>query len=189
MRNLSQLLQSQVNILDEEWEYFSSFLQPKNFPKNTTILTEHEVESYLYFVESGITRYYVITPEGKEVCLLFTFDNGFMSEMSSFISREPSGCFIETLSETKTWRIHYNDVQKLYTNTKVGNHFGRIALEQLYIRKAKREKSFLIQTPEQRYLDLLHFAQHILHQIPLKHIASYLGVTPQALSRIRKRIN
>ena len=112
-----------------------------------------------------------------------------MGEVSSFITKTPSVCFIETLADTRVWRIGYDDLQKIYANTKTGDRFGRLMMEQLYIRKAQRERSFLTQTAEERYLDLLLTAPHILQQIPLKHIASYLGITPQALSRIRKRIN
>lgn len=189
MESFHKFLLAQVDLSEEEWNYISSFFLPKNFKKNTIVLSEGEVENHLYFIEKGAARYYVINGDGKEICLLFTFTNWFMGEMSSFLTKEPSLCFIETLSETTAWRIHRNDLQKIYNNTRMGDRIGRLAMEQLYIRKAQRERILLSETAEQRYIDLMKKAPHVLQQVPLKHIASYLGITPQALSRIRRRIS
>jgi hypothetical protein len=71
----------------------------------------------------------------------------------------------------------------------IGNFLGRIAAEDLYLRKAERELSFLTETAEERYLHLIEKDKTLLQNVPLKYIASYIGITPQALSRIRKRIN
>lgn len=189
MEGFYKLIRSQTDVSEGELNYISSLMHPKEFGKNTVVLKQGEVEKHLSFIEKGLARYYYIGPNGKEISLLFTFENWFMGEVSSFITKTPSVCFIETLADTRVWRICYDDLQKIYANTKTGDRFGRLMMEQLYIRKAQRERSFLTQTAEERYLDLLQKASHIVQQVQLKHIASYLGITPQALSRIRKRIN
>lgn len=189
MEAFNKFLVSKIDISDAELKYITSLMQPKEFSKNVVVLRQGEVEKYLYFIEKGMARYYYVDHNGREICLLFTFENWFMGEVTSFLTRTPSVCFIETLANTSTWRIHFDDLQKIYANTKSGDKFGRLMMEQLYLRKAERERSFLTKTAQQRYIDLMKTESHIFQKVSLKHIASYLGITPQALSRIRKRIN
>lgn len=86
------------------------------------------------------------------------------------------------------WQIHHDDLQKIYKKSSVGNLIGRLMIEYLYVEKLKREFSFLSETAEERYLKLLKEQPELFQAVPLKYIASYMGITPQALSRIRKRI-
>lgn len=173
----------------DEVQQMASLMSEKVYKKNTIVLRQGEIEKHQSFIEKGSVRYYYIDPNGNEICLLFGFQNWFMCEAVSFLTQTPSFCFIETMSETKVWQISYDNLQKTYQNTENGNLFGRLMMEQMYIRKSELERSFLTQTAEQRYLDLLKFNPHLLQEVQLKHIASYLGITPQALSRIRKRIS
>ena len=85
------------------------------------------------------------------------------------------------------WSISYKNLQEVYNVTKIGDRIGRYTSERLYLIKSKREQSLLNETPDQRYLNLLKERPNLIQLTPLKYIASYIGVTPQALSRIRKR--
>lgn len=87
------------------------------------------------------------------------------------------------------WQIHYDDLQEIYRSQAVGNLVGRLTVETLYVEKLNREFSFLSDTAEERYLKLMKDQPDLFQKIPLKHIASYMGITPQALSRIRRRIS
>lgn len=78
---------------------------------------------------------------------------------------------------------------KIYIGTKIGNAIGRKASEELFLKKSQRELSLLSETAEQRYLNLFTEQPELIKEIPLKYIASYIGITQQALSRIRKRIS
>ncbi|WP_268849351.1 Crp/Fnr family transcriptional regulator [Flavobacterium aestivum] len=189
MDNFIKFFKNHFDISDDELKYVSSLATFKEFKKNSIILHQGEVEKYLSFIEMGSARYYYLDSNGKEICLLFTFENWFLGEVSSFLTKTPSFCFIESLTDIKLWQISYENLQNILNNTKRGDRIGRLLMEQLYLRKAKRERSFLTQTAEQRYLSLIKENPSLLQQIQLKHIASYLGITPQALSRIRKRIN
>ena len=86
------------------------------------------------------------------------------------------------------YSISYQDLQEVYETTQIGNLIGRLTAERLFYIKSKREQSLLNETPEQRYLNLFKERPELIHVIPLKYVSSYIGVTPQALSRIRKRI-
>jgi len=124
----------------------------------------------------------------NDLTFTFVFDNNFVSGYDSFLTRNPSTFDIETLVKTTLWRLSYNDLQTIYTETKIGNLIGRKASENLFLKKSKRELLLLNETAEQRYRNLFTEQPQLLQHIPLKYIASYIGVTPQALSRIRKRI-
>lgn len=189
MDSFFKLITSITEINETDRTLIASLLQPYEIKKGTILLKQGDVEKRVAFIEKGIFRHYSIDRDGKDISLLFTFENWFVGEVSSFLTQSPSYCFIEALTEAKIWQLRYDNLQKLYTQTTVGNKFGRIMMEQLYIRKAERERNLLMMNAEERYLDLIRKAPHILQNIPLKYIASYLGITPQALSRIRKNIN
>ena len=162
-------------------------------PKKTKILKQNETEDYLYFISEGMVRFFIEKPHPteppKEITFSFLVKNMFCSAYDSFITRKPSNYNIETLKDTVIYRIHYNHIQDLYKTTEIGNYIGRISAEGLYVRKAQREMSLLMYSAEERYLNLLDTYPEYILQIPLKYIASYLGITPQALSRIRKQIS
>ncbi len=177
----------QQRISDKEWAFFVSKLSRQEFPKNHIVLETGQIEDYLSFVERGIIRYYIPKLE-NDLTFTFVFDNSFVSGYDSFLTRKPSTYHIATLTKTILWRLTYTDLQTIYNETEIGNLIGRQASEDLFIKKSKRELSLLNETAEQRYQNLFTEQPHLIQHIPLKYIASYVGVTPQALSRIRKRI-
>lgn len=177
-----------VAFSDEDWSKVSAKFFHQEFSKKTLILEKGTVENYVSFIEEGVVRYY-IPKENKEITFELTFANDFIGAYDSFLSRQPSVYNVETVSKTTLWRLSYKDVQNLYRETEAGNIIGRLATEQLFLEKAKRELSLLNDTAEQRYLKLFSEQPELIRQIPLQYIASYIGITPQALSRIRKRIS
>lgn len=177
-------------ISDEDWHYFSSRLVERNFEKKTVFLKLGEVENYISFIKKGVVRLYL--PKEfveKEVTFGFSFKNQFISAYDSFLTRKPSLYELETLSETNIFSISYSDLQDVYAKTQFGNLIGRLTAERLFLLKSKREQSLLNESAEERYLKLFKERRELINIIPLKYVSSYIGVTPQALSRIRKRIN
>lgn len=187
MQQIRDNLELMTKLSDEDWNIFSSKLIRQEFPKKTAILQNGHIENYLSFIEKGILRYY-IPSENKDLTFTFVFDGEFTSGYDSFITRLPVNYTIEALSDTILWRISYDDLQDIYAETKIGNAIGRLASEGLFIKKSKRELSLLNDSAEQRYLNLFTEQPHLIQKIPQKYLASYIGITPQALSRIRKRI-
>jgi len=179
---------TQQKLTDKDWEFFSSKLLRQEFPKNHILLKTGQTEEYLSFVEKGIVRFSVPKLE-NELTLAFVFDGHFASAYDSFLTRTPSAYQADTMTKTTLWRLNYDDLQTIYDKTDIGNKIGRLASEDLFLKKFKREISLLNETAEQRYLNLFTEQPHLIQQISLKYIASYIGVTPQALSRIRKRIS
>lgn len=172
---------------DADWLLFCSRLEEVNFKKKALLLTAGQTENYLYFIQKGITRFY-IPQEADDLTFGFTFQDNFVSAYDSFLTQTPSTYCVEALTNVAAWRVSYSDMQAIYTQSQTGNAIGRHAGEALFLEKTKREISLLKDTAQQRYLALFKEQPQLLQHIPLKFIASYIGITPQALSRIRKRI-
>ncbi|WP_341224538.1 Crp/Fnr family transcriptional regulator [uncultured Arcticibacterium sp.] len=188
MERIHHIFKQITDISDEDWAYFSSKLKRVEIPKKTKILEAGETEGYLSFVESGVMRYFV-PKQDMEKTFCFVFENSFSCAYDSFLTQMPCMYAVETISETVLWRLSYSDLQDIYSNTKSGNTIGRKASEQEYLKKAKRELALLNYSAEERYLNLFTERPELIQKIPLQYIASYIGITPQALSRIRKRIS
>ncbi len=188
MQNIRNAFETAVKISDDEWKFFSDRLTKQEFDKKAAILRAGRVEKYLSFIEEGIIRFFIPT-ETDDLTFSFSFQGSFLSAYDSFLMQAPCIYEVECIAPTVLWRISFEDLQQVYQHTKVGNHIGRLASEDLFLKKMKRELSLLSYSPEQRYLNLFSEQPHLLQQIPLKYIASYIGITPQALSRIRKRIS
>lgn len=177
-----------VDLSEDDWHNFSTKLSRQAFSKKAMLLRKGQTENYLSFIEKGIVRFY-IPGVNNDLTFSFAFENSFVSAYDSFLAQTPSQYCVETLSETVLWRMSHAGLQTVYRETAAGNTIGRKAGEELFLKKAQRELSLLNETAEERYLKILREQPRLLQHIPLKYIASYIGVTPQALSRIRRRIS
>jgi CRP-like cAMP-binding protein len=190
MEQIKKYLEEIASVDEKDWLFFSSKLTRVTIPKKTKVLKVNEIENYLSFIEKGIVRLVIPNEdEEKETTFGFSFKDEFICAYDSFLTQTKSSYELETLTETTLWRISYTDLQKVYKETVIGNLIGRYSSERLFLIKSKREQSLLNDTAEQRYLNIFVERPNLLKEIPLKYIASYIGVTPQALSRIRKRIS
>ena len=187
MDQIRKFLEKKVRLSDADWQVFSSKLIRQEFPKRALLLKAGRTENYLSFIEEGIIRFY-IPREENDFTFSFSFANSFVSAYDSFLAQLPCIYHVETLTKTVLWRVTYNDLQAIYAETVIGNTIGRYASEGLYLDNFQREISLLTDTAAQRYLKLLSQQPQVIQKIPLKYIASYIGITPQALSRIRRRI-
>ena len=190
MYKFRKYIETIASVNEKDWLNFSSHLQKREFSKKSTFLGIGQIENNISFIEKGEVRLFIPkeNPE-KEITFGFSFKDEFISAYDSFLTQTPSLYQLETLSETTLWSITYDELQEVYKTTKIGNTIGRFISEKLFLLKSKREQSLLNETSEQRYLNLFKERPNLIKQIPLKYIASYIGVTPQALSRIRKRIS
>jgi CRP-like cAMP-binding protein len=176
-------------ISEQDWDFFTSKLQRRILPKKTVFLKINEIENHISFIESGVVRLFIPkeNPE-KEITFGFSFKNQFISAYDSFLTQQPSLYQLQTLIETTVLSISYNDLQEVYKKTTIGNLIGRLTAERLFLIKSKREQNLLNLSAEERYIRLFKERPELLKIIPLKYISSYIGVTAQALSRIRKRV-
>ena len=189
MKQIKEYLDQIAIISNSDWEFFTSKLQPRTIEKKAIFLELNTIENHISFIESGVVRLFIPkdNPE-KEITFGFSFQNQFISAYDSFLTQTPSAYQLQALTETKLLSMSYSDLQDVYNNTQIGNLIGRLTAERLFLLKSKREQNLLNLTAEERYLKLFKERPELLKVIPLKYISSYIGITAQALSRIRKRV-
>ncbi|QXP74803.1 Crp/Fnr family transcriptional regulator [Tenacibaculum sp. AHE15PA] len=189
MVNIRTYLEKSLIINDSDWEFFTSKLKSRSVKKRTRLLELGAIEKHISFLDKGIVRFFIPNDDKeKETTFGFCFNNEFVSAYDSFLTQSPSLYELETLTDVEMWSMSYEDLQAVYKETSIGNTLGRLSSERLFLIKSKREQSLLNETAEERYLNLFDERPKLIKEIPLKYIASYIGVTAQALSRIRRRI-
>lgn len=187
MGHIREYYERIVKLQEAEWEFIAAHFARKVFAKNEIITRKDETENHLSFIEKGIVRFYFPSDE-NELTFNFCFDKEFTCAYDSFLTQTPSEYELQALTETIAWQISYDNLQKVYNHTNTGNYLGRLASEKLFLAKSRRELSLLKYNAKERYLKLFSEQPDILKFIPLKFIASYIGITPQGLSRIRRQI-
>lgn len=189
MKQIKAYLDKTAAISKIDWDFFTSKLQRRIIPKKTVFLKIDAIENHISFIETGVVRLFIPkeNPE-KEITFGFSFKDQFISAYDSFLTQKPSLYQLQTLTETTLLSITYKDLQEVYKTTQIGNLIGRLAAERLFLIKSKREQNLLNLSAEERYKRLFKERPELLKVIPLKYISSYIGVTAQALSRIRKRV-
>ncbi len=190
LQQIKAYLDQIATISKLDWEFFTSKLERHVVGKKTIFLKLNEVETKISFIESGVVRLYIPkdNPE-KEITFGFSFKDQFISAYDSFLTQKPSAYQLQALTETTLLSINYEDLQEVYQNTQIGNLIGRLTAERLFLLKSKREQYLLNLSAEEHYLKLFKERPELLKVIPLKYISSYIGVTAQALSRIRRRLS
>jgi CRP-like cAMP-binding protein len=189
MHQIKLYLDKIASISSSDWNFFISKLHRRIITKKSVFIKVNQIENHISFIESGIVRLFIPrdNPE-KEITFGFSFKNQFVSAYDSFLTQLPSNYQLQTLTETVMLSISYKDLQSVYKSTQIGNLIGRLTAEDLFLIKSKREQDLLNLNAEQRYLKLFKERPELLKSVPLKYISSYIGVTAQALSRIRKRL-
>ncbi|MBS1497126.1 MAG: cyclic nucleotide-binding domain-containing protein [Bacteroidetes bacterium] len=185
---LRKFLSLRLSVDDESWSRLEPQIKQQHFKRNDFLLKQGEVEKKIYFIESGIIRYFIQRGEDKEATFAIIFENQLAGAYDSFLQQLPSEYFVQAIKPTVTWSFPIEVLQRLYMEVPIANTIGRITCEELFLIKAKRELSMYKYLPQERYLNLFSEKPRHIKEIPLKYLASYIGVTPQALSRIRKRI-
>jgi CRP-like cAMP-binding protein len=170
----------------EVWEQFAALCTVKHFPKNHILKEAGQTEKYGYFILKGSAGVF-LWKENNYVCLDLFYDQVFFADYMSLITKKPSPLQTITLEPCEMLCISSENVDKL-KETPMGQLLFLISAEATFVDKQQQQIDLLMKTPEERYLDLLEKQPAIIQRTPQKHIASYLGITPQSFSRIRKRI-
>lgn len=175
----SQLLsQKAINSMAEEYE-------ERHFVKDEFFLKQGKVSDSVFLIE-GLMRAYTFTPNGNEVTTNFFSQYQAVYDPASFFQQTPSTENIQAVTECLTYSISYDKVNKLFHTLPEFREFGRLMLLEELVSFKQRTLAVINRSAEERYIDLMKEHQDILQHAPLKHIASYLGITDSSLSRIRR---
>jgi CRP-like cAMP-binding protein len=185
---LRKQIESFLKISDAEWEMLYPHLQLKTLHKNDFLIKEGKRAFEIGVVINGMFRQFY-TKEGEEKTTYFYFENHFIGGYISCILQQPSLLSIEALSDATYIAFPYEILQELFKKNMAWQKFGRLISEYLVIGLEERMVSLLLQSPEERYIDLLSGnKQKIIERIPQHYIANYLGITAVSMSRIRNRL-
>ncbi len=184
---LLQTLKTITTLESQEEELFLKAFKPHTIKKSEHFLQASEVCTKLGFLCKGLVRYYVFKND-EEATLEFTKEGEFVADYGSFISKEPSIQNIQALEDCEFLVIDYVELQKLYKISRNANLLGRIIIEHRFIIMVNQLLTVHRYNPEDRYRYFLQHYKDLAQRIPQYLIASYVGVKPQSLSRIRKRI-
>lgn len=157
------------------------------YKKDEIILREEQIENFIYFIFQGIVVH-LINKDGNVICKNFNLENTYFSSYSSFITRKPSAYSTIAIKNCVVERIHYNSIQEAYKISIEHQKNGRLMAESLFVEESDRTLSFITKSAEERYIELIENKPEFVQQVPLKYLASYLGITAYSLSRIRKKI-
>ncbi|MBS9463004.1 Crp/Fnr family transcriptional regulator [Flagellimonas sp. 389] len=155
--------------------------------KDNLFLKENEISDDYFYLEKGLMRVFLYDLDGNEITMDIFTENNIVFEITSFFNRVKSESNIQALTDCIGYRISYEELNKLFHDKPAFRDFGRAILVKEFIASKKRNYAMINQTAEQRYQHLLTSRPEILKHVPLKFIASYLGVTDSTLSRIRKK--
>lgn len=176
------------NIKKEDYNAIMDAHTKVKFPKNETILKEGKISNEYYLIKKGLFRSYVIDYKGNEITTDFFGPGDILIEVASLFLRIPSKESIHALTEGEVYKIDFNDFQNLYSTIDGFTEWGRTWMSQQLFMAKHRAVNMHLQSASQRYLNLINEKPRIIKEVPLKHIATYLGITDTSLSRIRKEV-
>ncbi|KFF05634.1 Crp/Fnr family transcriptional regulator [Flavobacterium reichenbachii] len=185
---MKSVFQSLQNFSPEELDLLDSLITFRSLKKGQILLTENQVCNEIVFIESGILRSFFLNHKGDEITNCFAFENELMASFASFITEEKAEENIQALADTQLQVLDRKALEKLYKSGFNWQETGRKLTEIEFVNLQKRMISFQKLSGAQRYEELYLNHQKYLQLIPLQYLASYLGVTPRHLSRIRKAV-
>ena len=151
------------------------------------MLQEGQRSSEIAFIEKGILRLFYLS-DGKEINNHFFLENDYAVSYLDFLKDRPSRYYIQVLEDCELYTFNAESLRNAYNKSKNWERFGRIIAESVYAIATNRFESFLFLSAKERYMQMIHDYPNFIERIPLYHLASYLGIERESLSRIRKEI-
>jgi len=189
MMMYSKLLEliNQITILEEkEIELIKSSFKPLKLTKGEFFLEASKINKHLGFLHKGLVRYFVYKDE-EESTFEFTKEGEFIADYQSFNNKTKSVQNIQAIEDCEILIINYDNVQKIFNSTKKGNLIGRRIIEHRFDIMVNQLLAIYMQNHEDRYQSFLNHYSDLSQRIPQYLIASYVGIKPESLSRIRRR--
>jgi CRP-like cAMP-binding protein len=185
---LQQHLSSYITLTPDEWTHCQSLFVPKQVRKKQYLLQLGEVSKYLTFVESGTLRSYTVDEKGAEHIVQFALEGWWISDMYSYLTREPSTYCIEALADSEVLLLDRPSEEKLLQDLPKFERYFRLLLQNNYVATHRRLMSNMSASAEENYKALIAKYPQLIQRVPQHMIASYLGITPAFLSRLRNRM-
>ncbi len=187
LHNLKAALDKLATIPGKEWNRFSHHFFGRDFDAGEFLLRDGEPVTEFFFITKGLVRFFYATAAGKEFNKLFALENDFVGSFSYNIPNEPCPYFVQALEDTETVVLPVTILEEAYKSHSCWERAGRLHAEKIALIKGLRERELLVDSAETRYFRFMNEYPGLAKRIPQYHIASYIGITDVALSRIRKK--
>ena len=169
------------------WHEFAKYIRVRTFAKNQVIKDYHTTEKYINILVKGSACHFVWNGD-RDICISLYYENHIFSDYFSFLKQKPTILKSEALEDTVVWSVSHGDLNLLFSKSEKGIMIGKAISDAMFIKKQMEQTDLLTLNPTERYLKLISERPEIFQRTPLKVIASYLGLTAESLSRVRKRI-
>lgn len=181
-------IEKRVDLPEEAWKRLASHLTTQNLKKREVWQKAGDVTETMGFVLKGCIRTFFTDEKGHEHIVQFAFEDWWTSDLMSFVTQEPSSYTLEALEETTICTMHRDDYEQLLLDFPIFERFFRLLVQGAYVAGQTRMIAVMSKNAEQRYNDLVKKYPALEMRVAQHHIASYLGITPEALSRIKRSI-
>ncbi|MDB5125598.1 MAG: hypothetical protein JWP94_3727 [Mucilaginibacter sp.] len=177
-----------ARITEEDFKLIEKVISRRFVKKRKPLLMEGDISRYVYFVEKGALRSYTIDNEGTEHVVQLAIEGHWVADLYSFVTQSPGSINIEAIEDSEVLLLPHHELEQLFEQIPQLERFFRYLYQQAYLNLQLRYNSAQSNSAEDRYLSLINEHPEIVARIPLIYIASYLGITPESLSRIRKQL-
>jgi CRP-like cAMP-binding protein len=181
-------LQARVPLTDQCFSNFQRYLRPLALGKRQHLLQAGEPCTHLAFVTQGCLRSYSLNAQGQEHTLQFAPEDWWISDMYSLLTQQPSTMNIDALEDTQVLLLAQADMETIYEQFPVFERYFRLLMQSRYISLQERVNAALSQSASEKYQHFLRKYPGIAQRVPQHFIASYLGITPESLSRVRRQL-
>ncbi|AJW62315.1 Cyclic nucleotide-binding domain protein [Elizabethkingia miricola] len=185
---LIHLITQWVNLSAQEREWCAASFEPVSITKNTIIEKAGKVPEYLYFIVSGYLWIFHLNEKGEEITTHINCPPGFITSYFNYINQVPSDENLESITDCQLLRITKTNLEELIDKSPAFKDFSISVFQESISYNENRSRELATLTAEQRYLKLIKEYPDILQNVPLQYIASFLGMNPKNLSRIRKQV-
>ena len=196
MQTFREFVDTKIGISDEEWELLESSMKINHYKKGEIISFKDNIWTDIIYINSGLIRSYIINDKGKDFTRQLYFNtnesdtaNLFVIDYTSMLTQTPSHRGFEVLADSEVFVFSRENIYTLYDSYKKWEHIGRIMAELAYINMDTYYYGLLTRNAKERYIHLKKTMSGLINDTPQYHIATYLGITPVSLSRIKKELN
>lgn len=186
---LKESFQEHVSLTDDEWELCRNNFRPKRMLKRQFLLQEGDVCRELAFVEKGSLYSYTVDSKGNQHVIRFAFEGWWMANLQSFFTGEPTTLNIEVLEDSELLMLDRKNHEKLLDEIPAYERYHRIIVQNAYVALQQRAENALGLTAEEKYSRLIEQNPEFMNRVPLNLVASYLGMSPETLSRVRGQMS
>ncbi len=187
LQNLKDKVLSYTRVDEDLLEHQIQFYERLDLKKGETLISPGQSVHHFYYVAKGCIYHYKLE-EGESKVLEFYTDDVFFTDLPAYVREKPSTYYLKASEDTIVYAIKKSDAEKSFDSSHQLERFGRLSMQEAFIKSYSRVERLNSRTNEERYLRLLEKRPGLLQRVPQYLIASYLGLTPVGLSKIRKRL-